>query len=132
MAQEVPSYGESSVEKFWWFRWMRYRADGTRDLAMTTYHSGDGWYLEIPESWTGDFSMSCQESATVGVRTITFALGVEGEEAAESEVKPFLQIYCLTAVTEPGRPGRKTALSSTPTPPPSTRRNFWTATGTAA
>lgn len=23
-------------------------------------------------------------------------LGVEGEEAAESEVKPFLQIYCLT------------------------------------
>lgn len=96
VAQEVPFYGESSVEKFWWFRWMRYRADGTRDLAMTTYHSGDGWYLEIPESWTGDFSMSCQESATVGVRTITFALGVEGEEAAESEVKPFLQIYCLT------------------------------------
>ena len=71
---------------------MAHQASGTCKQVMTTYHSGDGWYLEIPETWNGDFSMQRQESSTIGVRTVTFAQGVEGEE---SVVTPFLEISCL-------------------------------------
>lgn len=92
VALAVDSYGESSVERFWWLKWMDYQESGERKQVMTTYHSGDGWYLEIPETWSGDFSMQRQESSTIGVRTVTFARGVEGEE---SEVTPFLEISCL-------------------------------------
>ena len=73
-----------------------YRVDGSRDLVMTTYHSGDGWYLEIPEDWTGEFSMRRQESSTIGVRTVTFARGEKAQtEAEESKTVPFLEISCL-------------------------------------
>lgn len=96
VAQTVEAYGESSADQFWWFHWMGCRSDGTRELVMTTYHSGDGWYLELPESWTGgDFSMRRQESSTVGVRSVSFALGVEDEEDPEKKVDPFLEICCL-------------------------------------
>lgn len=95
VAQTVKAYGESSADQFWWFHWMGYRSDGTRELVMTTYHSGDGWYLELPESWTGDFSMCRQESSTVGVRSVTFARGVEDEEDPEKKADPFLEICCL-------------------------------------
>lgn len=92
VALPVPAYGVSSVDRFWWLAWVDYRADGSRTQAMTTYHSGDGWYLELPESWTGTFSMQRQESSTVGVRTVTFAQGTE--EETEDPV-PFLEISCL-------------------------------------
>lgn len=89
VAQAIPAYGESSVEGFWWLRWMQYQADGSRKQAMRTYHSGDGWYLELPDGWTGEFSMRRQESSSTGVRTVTFARGTQ--EAAA----PFLEITCL-------------------------------------
>ena len=96
VAQSVPAYGESSADRFWWLQWMHYRVDGSRDLVMTTYHSGDGWYLEIPEDWTGEFSMRRQESSTIGVRTVTFARGETAQtEAEESKTVPFLEISCL-------------------------------------
>ncbi len=96
VAQSVPAYGESSADRFWWLQWMHYRVDGSRDLVMTTYHSGDGWYLEIPEDWTGEFSMRRQESSTIGVRTVTFARGEKAQtEAEESKTVPFLEISCL-------------------------------------
>lgn len=94
--KSVPAYGESSADRFWWLQWMHYRVDGSRDLVMTTYHSGDGWYLEIPEDWTGEFSMRRQESSTIGVRTVTFARGEKAQtEAEESKTVPFLEISCL-------------------------------------
>lgn len=95
VAQALKAYGESSADQFWWFRWMGYQSDGRRALVMTTYHSGDGWYLELPADWTGDFSMRRQESATVGVRSVTFARGVESEEDPEQTPEPFLEICCL-------------------------------------
>lgn len=94
VAKAVASYRDSSVDGFWWLSWVNYRADGTKTVVMTTYHSGDGWYLEIPDSWTGDFSMNQQESSTIGVRTVTFARGLETDQ--ESTVAPFLEISCLT------------------------------------
>ena len=92
VAMEVPSYGDSTVDTFWWLQWMDYRADGTAEKVMTTYHGGDGWYIELPDSWEGAFSMNRQESSTTGVRSVTFARGVDTEE---SRVIPFLTISSL-------------------------------------
>lgn len=96
VAVPVPSYGESSVDQFWWMEWMHYTPDGTRELVMTTYHSGDGWYLEIPDAWIQgeEIAMCRQESSTIGVRSVTFARTPPGAEE-EAEPEPYLEICCL-------------------------------------
>ena len=87
----VASYGESAGEQFWWLDWMSYRPDGSRQKVMTTYQSSDGsWYLEIPDTWTGSFSMTRQENAAEGFRSVTFARN-EGDSA-----DPFLTISGLS------------------------------------
>lgn len=98
VAREIPSYGNSSTGTFWWMDWKTYGPDGTATQGMTTYHGSDGWYLEIPEDWTGDFSMCRQESSTTGVRSVTFAKGRETAATEESEAEspqPFLTICAL-------------------------------------
>lgn len=97
VAREIPSYGNSSTETFWWMDWMTYGPDGKASQAMTTYHGSDGWYLELPEDWTGDFSMCRQESSTTGVRSVTFAKGTEAadEEGEAGSPQPFLTICAL-------------------------------------
>lgn len=90
VAVPVSAYGDSATDQFWWLQWMHYKPDGKRELVMTTYHSGDGWYLEIPKEWEGPFSMQRQESSAAGVRTVIFAKG-----GAEEEPQPFLEISGL-------------------------------------
>ena len=114
----VPSFGDSDQATFWWLRWVAYQPDGTRTVTRITYHSGDNWYLEIPSDWTGQFSMRRQESTTIGVRTVTFARGVDqeayGDEPA-TEAEPFLQITCLTGNdrSRQAQQGGRFLLSST-------------------
>lgn len=89
---EVPAYGESTVDQFWWMGWMHYRADGAYEQVMTTYQSPDGsWYLELPAHWTGDFAMNRQENSADGVRSVTFARKNDGQ----TDPAPFLTIRCL-------------------------------------
>ena len=106
VAQSIPAYGDSTAQEFWWLHWMTYRSDGTSTQVLTTYHSGDGWYLEIPDTWTGAFSMCRQENSATGVRSVLFAQGVElaQEEVDEGEDEdnlsnaqpiPFLSISTL-------------------------------------
>lgn len=83
---------------------MHYRVDGSRDLVMTTYHSGDGWYLEIPEDWTGEFSMRRQESSTIGVRTVTFAEGRRHRRKRRRANRPLRRSAVWWAATVPARP----------------------------
>ncbi|MDY3014667.1 MAG: hypothetical protein SOR61_05680 [Evtepia sp.] len=90
----VAAYGDSSVDGFWWLKWKNYLPDGSSKTVMTTYHGGDGWYLEIPSAWTGVFSMNRQESSTTGVRSVTFARGVPDEESGK-QPEPFLVIRSL-------------------------------------
>ena len=68
VARTVAAYGESSVDQFWWLDWIHYQTDGTQTVMTTTYHSGDGWYLDIPAAWNqvGDITMCQQESSTIG------------------------------------------------------------------
>ena len=93
VSREVPAYGGSTADSFWWLDWIAYRSDGSGDQVLTTCHSGDGWYLELPEEWTGDFSMCRQESSATGVRSVTFARGLDTEE---TDPQPFLTICTLT------------------------------------
>ena len=114
----VPSFGDSSQATFWWLRWVAYAPDGTRTVTKITYHSGDSWYLEIPSDWTGKFSMRRQESATIGVCTVTFARGVDQETTGDepaTEAEPFLQITCLTGSdrSRQAQQGGRFLLSST-------------------
>ncbi|MBR5534587.1 MAG: hypothetical protein IKU62_07050 [Ruminiclostridium sp.] len=85
VAQSIPAYGTSTAKEFWWLHWMAYQSDGTSTQVLTTYHSGDGWYLEIPDDWTGAFSMCRQENSATGVRNVLFARGVELAEEEEDE-----------------------------------------------
>ena len=85
VAQSIPAYGTSTAGEFWWLPWMAYQSDGPSAQVLTTYHSGDGWYLEIPDTWTGAFSMCRQENSATGVRNVLFAQGVELAEEEEDE-----------------------------------------------
>ncbi|MBP3318758.1 MAG: hypothetical protein J6K94_02020 [Ruminiclostridium sp.] len=85
VAQSIPAYGTSTASEFWWLHWMAYQSDGASTQVLTTYHSGDGWYLEIPDEWTGAFSMCRQENSATGVRNVLFARGVELAEEEEDE-----------------------------------------------
>ncbi|MDO4517542.1 MAG: hypothetical protein Q4C76_10545 [Bacillota bacterium] len=88
VGREIPAYGSSAVDAFWWLDWKTCGANGKADQVMTTCHGSDGWYLELPETWTEDFSMCWQENAATGVRSVTFAKGVEADQAEEEETQP--------------------------------------------
>lgn len=93
VAASIPAYGDGLLSNFWWLHWMDCRLDGGAVCAVTTYHSSDGWYFEIPESWVGDFSMSRQDGLVSGVRNTTFARGKIGVGKGP---EPFLTISTLT------------------------------------
>ncbi len=93
IAVSIPSFGDGILNDFFWLKWMDYRLDGGAVCIMTTYHSSDGWYFEIPENWVGSFSMSRQDGLVSGVRNTTFAHGEIGEGKGP---EPFLTISMLT------------------------------------
>lgn len=97
-ARSIPAFGQSAVDAFWWMDWMCYRADGTSTKAVTTYHSGEGWYLELPEDWDDDFSMCWQSDS------ILFAKGTESstkdDEGEDDSINPFLSITTVTGTDQ--------------------------------
>ena len=87
----LPSAGDGASD-FWLTQWAQYSLDGTRTVVSTTYHNRtDGWYLEIPEDWVGQLTISRTDRA-VGQREVIFSRWKgEGQEAER-----FLAIYKLT------------------------------------
>ena len=60
---------------------------------LTTYHnSSDGWYLELPESWRDQITLSRNDQVT-GQREVVFSHWL-GEER---EPEPFLSIYRISS-----------------------------------
>lgn len=110
-ARAIAAYG-SSTGNFWWLDWNAYQPDGSRVQRLTTYHSSNGWYLDIPESWTGEFSMSSQESTAAGVHSDIFAQGRTSQEEDGSQPEPFLVISVLTGAdrSELARQGKQFIL----------------------
>ena len=87
----LPSAGDGASD-FWLTQWGQYGLDGQRTAVGTTYHNRtDGWYLDIPEDWVGQLTISRTDRA-VGQREVIFSRWKgEGQEPER-----FLAIYKLT------------------------------------
>ena len=89
----LPSYGENLSNDFWLIDWCQYDEDGHRNHVMTTYHNvSDGWYLEIPESWRDQITISRNDQVT-GQREVVFSRWLGEDE----EPEPFLSIYRISS-----------------------------------
>lgn len=89
----LPSYGENLSNDFWLIDWCQYDEDGHRNYVMTTYHNvSDGWYLEIPESWRDQITISRNDQVT-GQREVVFSRWLGEDE----EPEPFLSIYRISS-----------------------------------
>ena len=91
----LPSYQDGTASNFWLIDWGQYNENGQCNTVMTTYHNvADNWYLEIPDSWKGNITISRNDSLT-GQRQVIFSRWKGENEAPE----PFLSIYRLTGST---------------------------------
>lgn len=89
----LPSYGENLSNDFWLIDWCQYDEDGHRNHVMTTYHNvSDGWYLEIPENWRDQITISRNDQVT-GQREVVFSRWLGEDE----EPEPFLSIYRISS-----------------------------------
>ena len=94
----LPSYGESASSNFWLIDWAQYDEQGHRNHVLTTYHNiSDGWYLEIPESWRDQITISRNDQVT-GRREVVFSRW-RGED---QEPRPFLSIYRMASSRSSG------------------------------
>ena len=95
---QLPSYGESASSNFWLIDWGQYDQRGNRNHVLTTYHNmSDGWYLEIPESWRDQITISRNDQVT-GRREVVFSHWM-GEDR---EPVPFLSIYRMASSRSDG------------------------------
>ena len=68
-----------------------YASDGTKTLAMSTYHNvDDGWYLCLPDSWRDRILIT--RTAGAEASTVTFSIQGDGTEPP----RDFLRITKLT------------------------------------
>ena len=78
-------------EEYWKIYWHSYHVAGTDELQATTYHNqSDNWYLLIPESWDGHFTVR-QNNTSSAVHATTF-YSVRGRSLGDE----LLTIYTLT------------------------------------
>ena len=94
----LPNYGESSSSNFWLIDWGQYDERGRRNHVLTTYHNvSDGWYLEIPESWRDQITISRNDQVT-GRREVVFSHW----QGADVAPLPFLSIYRMASSRSTG------------------------------
>ena len=88
----LPNYKENASSNFWLIDWSHYDNKGRRSHVMTTYHNvSDSWYLEIPESWREQITLSRNDQVS-GRREVIFSRW-RGED---QEPEPFLSIYRIS------------------------------------
>ncbi|MPM00561.1 hypothetical protein SDC9_46787 [bioreactor metagenome] len=87
----------SSADDYWIIKWRQYDKDGIAWPVCTTYHNYnayDRWYLVLPDSWVGHFTLSRRETvAGSGERAMVFSYW---DSDKTEEPQPFLVIYKLT------------------------------------
>ena len=89
--------------------WYAFDSFGVSDLALTTYHSTDDWYLVLPFDWRGKVSVR-REDSVVGERTVIFSY-IAGDDGPFED---FLRIYKLSGDMRMARariPGRSILIT---------------------
>ena len=84
----------SAVEVFYAITWEQYDENGAATDVSTTFHNvKDGWFLILPDAWTGRVAVQRSDSVTSNdsQRTITFGWWQEN-----GKLEPFLSIYRFT------------------------------------
>lgn len=86
--------GTGAAPNFWFIRWRQFDLWGRSEVVQTTYHNfSDSWYLEVPERWLGQVTITRDDSRTgQGERAVVFSRWNGSETDAPQE---FLRIYRL-------------------------------------
>lgn len=88
----LPSDAEGANGNYWLTNWMQFDENGGSKRVMTTYHNTmDGWYLEIPDSWSNKILIS-RNDQVMGQKEVIFSYCPN----AKSSPVPFLSIYRFT------------------------------------
>lgn len=96
-----PAYKKNATTAdFWSIHWQQYDTNGNAFLVSTTYHNmQDRWYLELPEKWNTNISLTRRDSTLYGEWAVVFSRW-RGENL---EPTPFLTIYRLTGANRDQR-----------------------------
>lgn len=79
--------GDSPMQRI---DWLSYDETGSGEIALRTYHCvEDGWYFQLPETWTDHIYIT--RSFSQDEANVTFYTRGDGEEPA-----PFLRITAIT------------------------------------
>lgn len=92
----VESYGQSAgKEKFYFLHWQQYDISGAFHLACSTYHNtNDGWYLMVPDRWTGHICLMRAENTSS--LTVEHSIVFYYRNSKQDTPVPFLAIYKTT------------------------------------
>lgn len=89
-----------ATDDFWLLEWRQFDEQGNPHQILTTFHNvTDGWYFEIPDSWTSRVTISRKDSISAGERGVAFSLW-QGED---QEAQTFLVLYKLTGTNQQSR-----------------------------
>ncbi len=87
----LPS-ANAQEQTHWVIEWYNLQPNGEKLVKLTTYHDyQNGWYLEIPENWTGQLSVS-ENAEDSGLPAVVFSRW-NGRGKAPEEV---FTLYTLT------------------------------------
>ena len=91
--RQLPSAEEGeNVEMYWNVDWYNLEIDGSHHHKITTYHNYPaGWYLVLPEEWTGAITVS-RSAEVSGIKGFTF----NQWNGYDMPIQPILTIYAFT------------------------------------
>ena len=89
--ESIPSWGNVGEEICRRIDWYAYASDGTKTLALSTYHNvEDGWYLRLPDSWRDQILIT----RTAGTEESAVTFSIRGSDTEPPQ--DFLRILKLT------------------------------------
>ncbi len=84
-------------DDFWLLEWRQFDDRGRPHQVLTTFHNvTDGWYFDVPDSWTHRLVISRQDSVSAGERGVAFSLWQGDDRPA----KTFLVLYKITGANQ--------------------------------
>ena len=89
-AVRLPSQSENSAV-YWVLDWYCFDSAGHRIYRCSTYHSGDGWYINLPPEWRENLSVR-REDLVAGERVVVLSRLIP----ETGEFLDILTVYTLT------------------------------------